>query len=290
MTPRALIFEQQEIDGSGSRLTDEHDRLACIIIRSARVRMRITFLRRRNVNLSRASIAFLLLVVAMSASIGRVSAQDRYDRDDQNRQDRDDQYRHDRDGQSRRGGACFFKDADFGGEKFCVNAGERVAQVPPGFNDQISSVRIFGRVEVTVYQGRDYQAPSLRLREDVSNLQKFQVQPGHSWNDRVSSIEVTSLHNAGDWDRDGACFFKDENFRGEKFCVQKGDRMEQVPPGFSDRISSVRIYGRSSVTVFQDANFRGPSLEIRDDIQNLQSSQVKSGHSWNDRISSIVVR
>jgi hypothetical protein len=162
--------------------------------------------------------------------------------------------------------------------------------VPPGFNDQISSVRIFGRVEVTVYQGRDYQEPSLRLREDVANLQKFQVQPGHSWNDRVSSIEVTSLRNSGDWDRDGACFFKDENFRGEKFCVQKGDRMEQVPPGFSDRISSVRIYGRSSVTVFQDANFRGPSLEIRDDIQNLQSSQVKSGHSWNDRISSIIVR
>jgi len=234
-----------------------------------------------NVNLSSASLAFLLLVVAIIA-IGRASAQDRYDHDDQ--------YRHDRDDRNRRGGACFFKNADFGGEKFCVNAGERVAQVPPGFNDQISSVRIFGRVEVTVYQGRDYQEPSLRLREDVANLQKFQVQPGHSWNDRVSSIEVTSLRNSGDWDRDGACFFKDENFRGEKFCVQKGDRMEQVPPGFSDQISSVRIYGRSSVTVFQDANFRGPSLEIRDDIQNLQSSQVRSGHSWNDRISSIVVR
>ncbi len=43
MTPTALIFERQEIDGSDSRLTNEHNRLACIIIRSARVRMRITF-------------------------------------------------------------------------------------------------------------------------------------------------------------------------------------------------------------------------------------------------------
>jgi hypothetical protein len=161
--------------------------------------------------------------------------------------------------------------------------------VPPGFNDHISSVRIFGRTEVTVYQGRDFQEPSLRLREDVANLQKYQVQPGHSWNDRVSSIEVASMRNQGDWDRDGACFFKEENFRGEKFCVEKGDRVDQVPPGFSDRISSVRLYGRATATVFQDAGFRGPRLDIRNDVENLQSFQVSPGHSWNDRISSIRV-
>ena len=93
----------------------------------------------------------------------------------------------------------------------------------------------------------------------------------------------------GDWDRDGACFFKEENFRGEKFCVEKGDRIDQVPPGFSDRISSVRLYGRATATVFQDAGFRGPRLEIRNDVENLQSFQVSPGHSWNDRISSIRV-
>ena len=75
--------------------------------------------------------------------------------------------------------------------------GERMAQVPPGFNDQISSMRIFGRTEVTVYQGRDFHEPSLRLRDDVANLQNYQVQPGHSWNDRVSSIEVDP-RNQGD--------------------------------------------------------------------------------------------
>jgi hypothetical protein len=225
------------------------------------------------VNPSRVSLAFLLLVMVLISTAGSISAQDRYERDDQNR----------------RSGACFYKNIDFGGEKFCINQGERMAMVPAGFNDQISSVRIFGRTEITVYQGRDFQEPSLRLREDVANLQKFQIKPGHSWNDRISSIEVASIRDAGDWDRDGACFFKDENFRGEKFCVQRGDRMAEVPRGFSDKISSVRVYGRTTVTVYQDANFRGPSLEIQDDVTNLQSSQVKSGHSWNDRISSIKV-
>jgi len=234
------------------------------------------------VSLSRFSLALLLLGVILIITAGSVCAQDRYDHDDQYRHgDRDDQYRH--------GGACFFKDIDFGGEKFCVRPGERMAMVPPGFNDHISSVRIFGRTEVTVYQGRDFQEPSLRIREDVANLQRFQVQPGHSWNDRISSVEVASMRDPGDWDREGACFFKDENFRGEKFCVEKGDRMAQVPQGFSDRISSVRLYGRATVVVFQDADFRGRKLEIRDDVVNLQSFQVSPGHSWNDRISSIRV-
>ncbi|HST08926.1 MAG TPA: beta/gamma crystallin domain-containing protein [Terriglobales bacterium] len=225
-------------------------------------------------NFSRVSLAFLLLVMILMGTAGSMNAQDRYERDDQ----------------SRRSGACFYKNIDFGGEKFCVNQGERMAMVPAGFNDQISSIRIFGRrTEIVIYQGRDFEEPSLRLREDVANLQKFQIKPGHSWNDRVSSIEVFSMRDADDWDRDGACFFKDENFRGEKFCVARGDRMAEVPRGFSDRISSVRIYGRVAVTVYQDANFRGPSLDIRNDVENLQSSQVRSGHSWNDRISSIKV-
>jgi len=240
--------------------------------------------------LSRTSLALFLLVLTVVSTVGPLGAQDRYDPNDQNRRDRDDHYRRDdRDDQYRRGGACFFKDIDFGGEKFCVRPGERVAMVPPGFNDRISSIRIFGRTEVTVYQGRDFREPSLRLREDVANLQTYQIQPGHSWNDRVSSIEVVSMRNQGDWDRDGACFFKEENFRGEKFCVEKGDRMDQVPPGFGDRISSVRLYGRATATVFQDAGFRGPSLQIREDVENLQRFQVSPGHSWNDRISSIRV-
>jgi hypothetical protein len=235
------------------------------------------------------------------------------------------QYRddRDRDDRDRRSGACFFTEANFGGEKFCMREGERMAQVPDGFNDRISSIRIFGRTEITVYQNRDFGGPNLRLRDDVSNLQSYQISPGHSWNDRVSSIEISrgrgwDRDGGGDrdrdrdrdrdgdrdrdrdqyrdrdrsdaeWNRDGACFFKEADFRGDKFCVQRGDRVAQVPSGFGDQISSVRIFGRVTVTVYQDQNFGGPNLRLQQDVSNLQSYQVKPGHSWNDRISSIKV-
>ncbi len=244
---------------------------------------------------------FLLVMILISTA---VSAQDRRDRD-----------RDDRDDRERRSGACFYTEENFGGDKFCLHGGERVGQVPPGFNDRISSVRIFGRTEITVYQNRDFREPSLRLHEDVANLQSYQVSPGHSWNDRISSIEVSRGHEGGwgqdsggheggwghdgqghdgqgrdqEWDRDGACFFKEAEFRGEKFCVPRGERMAQVPPGFGDRISSVHLYGRVTVTLYQDSNFGGSNLRLQQDVQNLQSYQVKPGHSWNDRVSSIKV-
>ena len=236
---------------------------------------------------------FLVLMILMCTA-SRVSAQDRYDRD-QDRydhgqdRDRDRDWDRDRDDRHRQSGACFYREANFAGEKFCVRAGERMAQVPPEFNDRISSVRMFGHVEITVYQNRDFREPMLRLREDVANLQSYQVSPGHSWNDRVSSIEVSRDRDRGDYDRDGACFFKESDFRGEKFCVPRGDRIGQVPPGFGDRISSVRLYGRVTVTIYQDENFRGSNLRLQDDVSNLQSYQVAPGHSWNDRVSSIKV-
>ena len=243
-------------------------------------------------------LSWLVLIAVALTWSGRVNAQDR-----------------DYGNRDHRSGACFFKDADFRGESFCVDAGQRVAQVPEGFSDRISSVRMFGRSEVTVYQDRNFGGPSLRLRDDVANLQSYQVSPGHSWNDRISSIAVGGGGGWGwdhdrdrnqdhdhDWDRDrdwdqdrdrdrrgGACFYKEANFQGERFCVDKGERVDNVPPGFGDRISSIRIFGRTEVTLYQDSNFGGHNLRLRNDVNNLQSYQVAPGHSWNDRVSSMKV-
>ena len=89
-----------------------------------------------------------------------------------------------------RSGACFYKDANFQGEYFCVGAGEGVDAVPNDMNDQISSIRTFGDVEVTVYQNREFRGRSQRF-SDVRNLKD------QGWNDKLSSLQVEGLSRHG---------------------------------------------------------------------------------------------
>ena len=78
-----------------------------------------------------------------------------------------------------REGVCFFKDPNFHGDYFCAGAGDSLAAVPDGMNDRISSIRIYGRAEVTVFRDVRFNGDSTRFRGDIGNLK------GEGWNDRI---------------------------------------------------------------------------------------------------------
>ena len=82
-----------------------------------------------------------------------------------------------------RSGACFYQDINFGGDYFCASAGSR-AEVPRGTNDEISSVRVFGDAEVTVFRNSNYQGSSRHIDRDVRDLRRS------GWNDRISSYSI----------------------------------------------------------------------------------------------------
>jgi hypothetical protein len=207
-------------------------------------------------------------------------------------------------------GACFYEDVNFRGNYFCVRQGDRLPSLPSGMRDRISSVRVFGSAEVTVYRDSNMRGRSARLIDDVRNLKR------ESWNDQISSLDVTSGRDysgyggyggnrgrargrgnpdRGGWSSDrtpvwgrngrtpseGACFYDDVNFQGQFFCVPRGATYTELPRGFNDRISSIRVFG-SEVRIFQDRDFRGRSTEIRGDTPNLRGS-------WQDNVSSIRV-
>ncbi len=88
----------------------------------------------------------------------------------------------------------------------------------------------------------------------------------------------------------GACFYSSGGFGGNHFCVRRGDRLTSLPGDFGDNISSIRVFGRGSVRVFDDRNFRGVSQSFRGSVPDLQRVPSKPGHTWNNRISSIVVQ
>lgn len=89
-------------------------------------------------------------------------------------------------------GACFFSDANFSGEYFCMRRGENYESLPAGFNDRISSIQIMGHSRVILFNDDDFRGINLRLKRSVDSLKRFRKQddPRKTWNDRVSSIRV----------------------------------------------------------------------------------------------------
>jgi hypothetical protein len=185
-------------------------------------------------------------------------------------------------------GACFFKDKNFKGERFCVRPGENLRALPRDMGDKISSIRLMGGNEVTVFRDGDMRGRSARFMNDVRDLKQ------EGWNDQISSIEVAPRRFAGIWRSDrapvwgreqtpneGACFYEDTDFRGRYFCAPRGATYTALPGGFNDKISSIRVFG-GEVRLFQDRQFHGKSTEIRNDVRNLRGN-------WSDKVSSIRV-
>jgi hypothetical protein len=86
-----------------------------------------------------------------------------------------------------RNGACFYKERNFGGEYFCSSAGATVALVPRGTNDQISSIRMFGNVQVTAFVDSDYRGQSRTFDSDLRDLRRS------GWDNRLSSYRVEPI-------------------------------------------------------------------------------------------------
>jgi hypothetical protein len=96
-----------------------------------------------------------------------------------------------------REGACFYKDPNFHGDYFCVDSGDGVGSVPDGMNDKISSMRLFGRVDVTVFRDVRFAGRSERFESDIRNLKN------EGWNDLISSIRVRRESGGGNLGRPG---------------------------------------------------------------------------------------
>jgi len=182
-------------------------------------------------------------------------------------------------------GACFYEDINYGGRYFCARPGEVMRSLPSGMNDRISSIRVFGPVQVTVF--RDHlSGRSARFSADVHDLRR------QGWNDTISSIEVigraVEWHEGGPvWGRtaaprEGACFYRDANYRGEYFCVPRGAHYGSMPRDFNRSIRSVRVFGDAEVRVFTERDYRGRSGEVRHDIADLHGL-------WRDSIESLRV-
>lgn len=188
-----------------------------------------------------------------------------------------------------RAGACFFQDANFRGEYFCIEANDDLRNLPRNMRDRISSLRVIGNVGAVVFRDDKFKGRSGHFFTDVRDFRK------QGWNDQISSIRVTqraSAWNGGGlptWGREprpreGACFYRDVGFKGDYFCVPRGGSYAEVPSDFNDKISSIRVIRAAGVLIFGDRDFDGRVAPLTSSVADLRRGGV-----WNDRISSLRV-
>jgi hypothetical protein len=182
-----------------------------------------------------------------------------------------------------RNGVCFYDDVNYGGDSFCTNTDTTNGLLE--MNDRISSIRVFGNAEVTIYQDRNFSGRSQTFTADVPDLR-----PG-GWNDTITSFRVQPANQgaANRWGRpatpaNGACFYSNINFEGEYFCSRLGEDVEMVPEGTNDRISSIRLFGNAEIVVYRDRDFAGNSQWFDVSEPDLRES------GWNDTISSYQIQ
>lgn len=95
-------------------------------------------------------------------------------------------------------GACFYEDANYRGNYFCFPVDSNVGVIPTEVNDQISSIRVYGYVEVTVYKDGNFRGASQRFTSSMNNLGSA------GWNDRISSFRVQPRSSNNTWGGGGA--------------------------------------------------------------------------------------
>src|SRR5579871_6369813 len=62
-----------------------------------------------------------------------------------------------------RRGACLYKDYNFSGDHFCVKSGDRLAGLPGNFGNRVSSIRLYGGAQITVFNDANFQNGSTTI-------------------------------------------------------------------------------------------------------------------------------
>jgi hypothetical protein len=184
---------------------------------------------------------------------------------------------------------CVYEHADYGGWEQCYGAGEDVRDLGNRRNS-ISSVRIRGRAEITLYQHPDFQGREVSIDSSTPDLRQI----ARFWNDETDSLRVSTAdfggRHRGGRREDRVCVYEHVNYQGHSQCWDSGEEIDDLQSiGWNDGISSVRVFGGTRVAFYEHSEFDGQRLIVDHDIPDLTQVRAGGNSNWNDRISSVRV-
>lgn len=155
---------------------------------------------------------------------------------------------------------CFFVDANFKGASQCITESVRFVSR----NDAYSSIKFNepanSRKYVVIHQHNDYKGLRIPIMEDVAELRTMQ--------DQISSITIELRHSDS-----FACLYEDADYRLTPYCAEAGQGIPSLGSvaGMNDKISSVRVTGKTAVTLYHDDNYKGKQLTLHQSNSDLTS-------------------
>jgi hypothetical protein len=210
---------------------------------------------------------------------------------------------------------CFYQDISYHGAERCYNVGDEATSMD--HNAQASSIRIYGRASVVVYEETNFRGHSAEFSSDIPDLKLRAVGNGHTWNDRISSLRVVSDYNTGRYPgnsnpnpypnnsggvfrgtpqgqgiNDGICVYDHRDYQGREECFGAGTNVNDLARAgnWSDRIQSIRVFGGSRAVLYRDIQFRGDSIVIDRDVPDLSQVSGQNFRNWSKQISSLAVQ
>ena len=205
-------------------------------------------------------------------------------------------------GNDRRGDqVCVYKDINYFGAEQCYRPGDEVNNLGAQ-NNSISSIRVYGRTTVTVYEKSAFGGRSAQFTSDISDLGKHMMAGKTTWSDRIVSLRIAGTpyvsdrniddssnsgvfrRNQPEQPRDGICVYDRPNYEGRSECWNAGQNASDLSGhgGWNGQISSIRLFGgRTVAVVYQDIAYRGESLTVDRDIPDLAAIQDRGRGNGN---------
>lgn len=158
----------------------------------------------------------------------------------------------------------FFKGYSFNGNRLAYGVGD-YAQIPNGWNDEISSIQIPQGLVVTIYEHANFQGGAKTISGNWD--------AEYSWNNEISSFRIFANNRVVN-------FYKGYSMSGDKLTFPLGN-YAQIPDEWNDEISSIQIPPGVIVNIYEHANFQGDAKTI--------SGNWDAEYSWNNEISSFQI-
>jgi hypothetical protein len=96
-------------------------------------------------------------------------------------------------------GICVYARPNYQGREECWRAGEDLADLRrrSGFDNQISSVRVFGGARAIFYRNANFRGQNLVVDRDIPDLSRMRMEGNQTWNNQISSVQIDDARGRG---------------------------------------------------------------------------------------------